>query len=93
MTRDEWLPRLRDVFGRVVRWANPIGGYDGCARTLEVFNADALEQRELLRHFRGVRSEVEGAVGGPVIVLFHTTKETARLYANVDARDLEKHHK
>jgi len=60
MTRDEWLPRLRDVFGgRAICWATPVCGYDGCERTLEVFNADARDQCERLRQFRSVRSEVE----------------------------------
>jgi len=91
MTRDEWLPRLRDVFGgRTVCWAAPLFSYDGCERTLSVFNADAGDHRELLRQFRDVRSEVETTVGGPVIVLFHTTKETARLYSDIVARDLER---
>ena len=91
MTRDEWLPRLRDVFGgRTVCWATPVFRYDGRERTLSVFNADASDHRELLRQFRDVRSEVEAAVGGPVIVLFHTTKETVRLYSDIVARDLER---
>lgn len=61
MIRDEWLPRLRTVFvERPIRWAaNPVGGYDGRERTLEVFNADAHEQRNLLHRFREIRSEVE----------------------------------
>lgn len=89
MIRDAWL--LHDVFGgRPVRWAeNPIGDYDGRERTLEVFNADASDQLQLLHQFRALRSDVEAAAGGPVIVLFHTTKETVRLYADVLARDLE----
>lgn len=84
-TRDEWLPELREVFcGRPVRWdENPFGDYDGRERTLDVFNADAFDQIGLLRRFRTVRSEVEEALGGPVIVIFHTTRETARLYAAV----------
>lgn len=91
MTRAEWLPRLRDIFGgRPTRWTeNPVGDYNGRERTLEVFNAEASDQLKLLRQFRAVRSDVETTTGGPVIVLFHTTKETARLYADVVARDLE----
>lgn len=95
MARDKWLPLLRDVFGgRTVCWAtNPVGDYDGRERTLEVFNADAHDQRDLLRQFRDVRSEVEDTVGGPVIVVFHTTKETARLYSAIVACDLEERRK
>jgi hypothetical protein len=87
--RDEWLPRLRDVFGgRPVAWAGSraVGDYDGCERTLDVFNADARDQLELLTRFRGLRPEIEAALGGPIIVLFHTTAETARLYPEI--RDL-----
>jgi hypothetical protein len=89
--RDAWLPRLREIFGgRTVIWAtNPVGDYDGRERTLEVFNADPSDQRPLLHQFRDVRSEVEAVVGGPVIVMFHTTKETRRLYAKIVACDLE----
>ena len=86
--RDEWLPRLRDVFGgRPVAWAGSrtVGDYDGRERTLDVFNADARDQLELLTRFRGVRAEVEAALGGPIIVLFHTTAETTRLYPEIQS--------
>jgi hypothetical protein len=69
--------------GRPVRWADPerlVGDYDGRERTLEVFNADAAEQRPLIRRLRPLRQELESALGGPVVVIFHTTAESARLY-------------
>jgi hypothetical protein len=81
--RDEWLPRLRDVFGgRPVAWAGSraVSDHDGRERTLDVFNTDARDQLELLTRFRGLRSGIEAALGGPIIVLFHTTSETTRLY-------------
>lgn len=73
------------------RWAeaHALGDYDGRERTLEVFNADAREQLELLTRFRPLRSEVETVAGGPVIVIFHTTRETTRLYAEVIAKHKE----
>jgi hypothetical protein len=86
MARDEWLPRLRDVFdGRPVAWAGvrAVGDYDGRERALDVFNADARDQLELLTRFRSLRSEVEAALGGSLIVLFHTTAETTRLYPEI----------
>jgi hypothetical protein len=92
MAPEEWLPRLREVFaGRPVAWAGAraVGDYDGRERTLDVFNVDARDQLDLLKRFRGVRPEIEAALGGPVIVLFHTTKETARLYPEVAARQIE----
>jgi hypothetical protein len=57
-----------------------MGDYDGRDRTLEVFNADSGEQRDLLRRLRPIRSELEPIVGGSVIVIFHTRSESARLY-------------
>jgi len=90
--RHEWLPRLREVFdGRPVAWAGPraVGDYDGRERTLDVFNADARDQLDLLTRFRGLRPEIEAALGGPIIVLFHTTTETTRLYPEIVARHVE----
>lgn len=88
MAREEWLPRLRDVFGgRPVAWADSraVGDYEGRERTLDVFNADARDQLELLTRFRPLRPEIEAALGGPIIVLFHTTAETARLYPGIQS--------
>ena len=89
---DEWLPRLREVFdGRPVGWAGSraVRDYDGRERTLDVFNADARDQLDLLTRFRRLRPAIEVALGGPVIVLFHTTTETTRLYPGIVARHLE----
>ena len=47
-----------------------------------MFNADAKEQRELLRSLRPMRPELESIVGGPVVVVFHTRKESKRLYSD-----------
>jgi hypothetical protein len=84
--RDSWPKRLRDIMGgRPVRWAEErdlMGDYDGRERTLEVFNADAKDQRTLLRLLRPVRVDLELAAGGPVIVIFHTSAESSRLYAD-----------
>jgi plasmid stabilization system protein ParE len=84
--RDEILERVTGLLGdRPVRWAEPgqfIGDFDGRERTLEVFNADASEQRELLRSMRPIRDELETVAGGPVVVIFHTRAESARLHAS-----------
>ncbi|MBI5481922.1 MAG: hypothetical protein HY906_23915 [Deltaproteobacteria bacterium] len=70
--------------GRPVRWASAaVGDYDGRERTLEVFLADAAEQRPLLRLLRPLRPALEAGVGGPVVVVFHTWAETFRLYPEV----------
>jgi hypothetical protein len=59
-----------------------LGDYDGRERTLEVFNADAKEQSELLRRLRPMRAVLETTAGGPVVLVFHTRKESARLYSD-----------
>src|SRR3972149_9884476 len=70
--RESWPKRLRDIMdGRPARWAevpNLVGDYDGRERTLEVFNADAKDQR--MRRLRPIREELELAAGGPAIVIF-----------------------
>lgn len=82
--RDEIARRISDLlYGRPVRWVrNAVGDYDGRERTLEVFNADAREQRELFRALRPIRREMEAVAGGPVIVIFHTRAESMRLYSD-----------
>ena len=82
--RDDLARRISGLLrGRPVRWAkHPLGDYDGRDRTLEVFNADAGEHRELFRAMRPIRQEMEAVAGGPVIVIFHTRAESARLYSD-----------
>jgi hypothetical protein len=68
--------------GRPVRWGNElIGDYDGRERTLEVFNADASEQRALVSLLRPLRTELQAVLGGPVVVIFHTRSQSMLLYA------------
>jgi len=86
MSREDVPRRVAELLGRPARWASPgasLGDYDGCERTLEVFNAGAREQRALLRKLRPDRAELERAAGGPLVIVFHTLSETSRLYANV----------
>jgi hypothetical protein len=64
---------------RPVRWAPPnrlFGDYDGRDRTLDVFNADAKEQRRLLEAIYRERASLEQAAGGPFIVVFHSRKQS-----------------
>jgi hypothetical protein len=69
-------PLLRDLStildGRPVRCLG---------RTLEVFNAEPAEQRALFRRMRLARPELELCLGGPLCIIFHTRRESARLYA------------
>jgi hypothetical protein len=62
-----------------------VGDYDGRERTLEVFEANPREQLDLLRRLREVRPELEQAIGGPLVIVFHTSAETERLYPDVRA--------
>jgi hypothetical protein len=82
--RGQQLATVRALLdGRPVRWApSRSGDYDGRERTLEVFNADAHEHLELIRRLRPIRAELAATAGGPVVFVFHTRKESARLYAD-----------
>ena len=77
------MSRLVAAFdGRPVRWAAAqLGDYDGRDRTLEVFNADPSEQRDLVRRLRPLRAALERDAGGPVVLVFHTRAQSAGHYA------------
>jgi hypothetical protein len=65
--------------GRPVRWASGgrnIGDFDGRDRALEVFNADPGEQRALLDAIDAGRAPLEAATGGPLVVIFHSVKQS-----------------
>jgi hypothetical protein len=70
---------------RPARWTPPslaVGDYDGRERTLEVFNAAAVEQLDLLKAIRSLRAELKEAAGGSIVFIFHTPEESLRLYAD-----------
>jgi hypothetical protein len=83
--REQLARKISFLMGeRPVRWADQrrfLGDYDGRDRTLEVFNADPLEQRDLVRRMRPLRHELEEVAEGPVVIIFHTRSESARLYS------------
>lgn len=88
MTRDEVARHVAELLGLPARWASAhrsISSYDGCERTLEVFDADAGEQLPLLRRLCSERAALEHAAGGPLVIVFHTRAETSRLYPDVVA--------
>jgi hypothetical protein len=72
--------------GRPTRWAPQdlaCGDYDGRGQTLEVFLADARDQLALLGAIDEAKwAELEAAAGGPIVYLFHTTKESHARYAD-----------
>jgi len=82
MTREKvpfLVSRLIDC--RPVRWATPVGDYDGRERTLHVFNADLRDQRRLLAEIDRNRKPFEEAAGGPLLIIFHSAKQTQERYA------------
>ena len=68
------------LFGRPVRWGKAV---EDCEHVIEIFNAEASEQRDLIRAMRPIRKEIESLAGGPVVTIFHTRAETIRLYADM----------
>ena len=82
MTRER-LPFLvsRLLGWRPVRWGTPVGDYDGRDRTLHVFNADVPDQRRLRAEIDRQRASLQAAAGGPLVLIFHSVKQTRELYA------------
>ncbi|MGH7286079.1 MAG: hypothetical protein ACRELY_31545 [Polyangiaceae bacterium] len=81
MTRDDVANFVSVYIERPTRWVPKdlsIGDYEGRDRTLEVFNADAVEQRSLMRTLEPVRPALEQAAGGPIVVIFHSRKQSAK---------------
>lgn len=93
LTRETVPSLVSEVFGgRPTRWTPPerlIGDFDGRERTLDVFYASAHKQRALLRRLRPLRREIEETIGGPLLVIFHTPRETERLYPEIRHRHVE----
>jgi hypothetical protein len=56
------------------------GDFDGRAHVLEIFMAEAAEQRRLLRAVRARRAKLNAAAGGLIVFVFHTPAESMRLY-------------
>ena len=88
-TREEWAERIQSFTRRPVRWAPADqlwGDYDGRDNTIEIFNVDGPEQRELYRGLRSLREQLEGELDSALIVIFHTRKESQRLYSDFITR-------
>jgi hypothetical protein len=84
--RREDVPYLvsRLMGNQPARWApteRTLGDYDGRERTLEIFNAAPKDQLGLLAALRSERANLKEAAGGPILFIFHTEEESARLYA------------
>jgi hypothetical protein len=87
LTREQIPERVSDLLeDRPARWmpsSRAVGNYDGRERTLEVFESDPREQLDLLHRLREICPDIEQAISGPLVVLFHTSAETQRLYPEV----------
>ncbi len=76
----------RIVGRRPVRWLPPerlVGDYDGRDGTLQVFEADARDQRHLLEIIDQHRAMLEEAAGGPLVVIFHSVRQSKERYGDV----------
>jgi hypothetical protein len=70
------------IDGRPVRWGRSVFHYDGCDRTLQVFNADVQDQLELRKRIDTRREELQEAAGGPLVIIFHSVKQSAERYGD-----------
>ncbi len=73
------------IEGRPVRWVPTnrlVGDYDGRDRTLQIFNADPKDQRRLLDEIDKQRGPLEQAAGGPLVIIFHSVKQSTERYAD-----------
>lgn len=69
---------------RPVRWADSattLGDFDARNVALEIFDVAARDELNLLRVLRSAREWAATKLGVPVVIVFHTPKETDRLYA------------
>lgn len=75
--------RISEILrGKIVRWVPPdqsVGDYDGRERTIEIFNVPANEQRLMMRLIRSLH------ILETITVIFHTPKETKRLFPDVES--------
>ena len=91
MTRDE-VPAFvsKIVDGRPVRWIPTVrcipalglvGSVGSGERTLQVFNANAKDQRRLRETIAAHRGWLEKAAGGPLVIIFYSEKQSQERYS------------
>jgi hypothetical protein len=66
------------ILERPVQWAQSFLVYDGCERTLRVFNAELPDQIGMLERLEPHRQELKEAAGGPLVVMFFSRKQSSR---------------
>ena len=83
---------ISKIIKRPVRWAKPIGDYEGRERTIEVFNADLQDQLSLLKEINKHKDQINKIVDGPLVVVFHSVKQTKERYADLIEHEFWKDH-
>ena len=82
--RQENVPALVSfLLRRPVRWAPGVcyaGIYDGHKNTLEVFNVNSADQFFMMQKIRPERAVLEEAIGGALVLVFHTEERTRRIF-------------
>jgi hypothetical protein len=74
------------VGGRFVRWLpthRHLGDYPGRLNTLQIFHADPSDQARLIEAVDAERARLEVAAGGPLVLLFHSVKQTRERYPDI----------
>jgi hypothetical protein len=81
--REQVLEFFEKATERPARWASErttLGDFDARERTLEIFDVLRPEELPLLRSLRPARDWAANLLGGTVVIVFHTPRETERLY-------------
>lgn len=81
MKRED-VPKFVSILldGRPVKWGESVFGFAGRERTLQIFNVDIDERRDLLRSLDRDKDRLEKAAGGPLVFVFHSVKQTKERY-------------
>jgi len=80
---------VAQLLGRPARWAPEqtlLGDFDGKERTLQVFNAELVDQLRLLEQLEHYRDWLERIAGGPIVVMFLSTRQSLRRWSEQAAR-------
>ena len=92
MNVDDVPAIVAQLWRRPARWVpeeSLLGDFDGSTRTLQVFNVEIEEQFRILEQLEPLRPWLEGAAGGPILVMFFTTKQSLRHSHFVNSSKLE----
>jgi hypothetical protein len=88
MTPEDVPVVVAQLLGRPARWAPEqtlLGDFDSKERTLQVFNAELVDQVRLLEQLEHYRDWLERIAGGPIVVMFFSTRQSLRHAAFVNS--------